>query len=314
MTSSGDLHGLPGVVSFQRMGGEYRSLGPGIEDLFGYSAEALLSGDPPPLELVLARDRERVARHWRSQKGPATTTFRALHRAGHVVTVEERISDAGLGLWLDRGELERTRQREEAELLMRRLGELAGGIVHELNNPLAGIVNYARVAQRLAGEDARLREVADGILAEAQRMLDTADTLRSLSPRPSGEGPRAVAPQDLLRSTLGLIRAPLRDAGVRYALEPAPAELPHVAERGHGLHVALLFLVDSLRVAQPKSLTLLARRVGGHVELVLAHDAKGEPVGVDLVRDLLGEHDCELEQRGSGNAREILVRVPMLGD
>lgn len=313
MTSSGDLSGLPGVVSFQRVAGEYRSLGAGIEDLFGYSADSLLSEDPPPLELVLARDRERVARHWRAQ-GPATTTFRALHRGGHVVTVEERISAAGLGLWLDRRELERTRQRQEAEVLMRRLGELAGGIVHELNNPLAGIVNYARVAQRLAGEDARLREVADGILAEAQRMLDTADTLRSLSPRPAGEGPRAVAPQDLLRSTLGLIRAPLRDAGVRYRLEPAPAELPHVAERGHGLHIALLFLVETLRVAQPKSLTLLARRVGGDVELVLAHDAETEPVGVDLVRDLLGEHECELELRGSGEAREILVRVPMLGE
>lgn len=313
MTSSGDLNGLPGVVSFQRVGGEYRSLGSGIEGLFGYSAQALLSGDPPPLELVLARDRERVARHWRSAEA-AVTIFRALHRGGQVVTVEERIGADGLGLWLDRGELERTRQREEAEVLMRRLGELAGGIVHELNNPLAGIVNYARVAQRLAGEDARLREVADGILAEAQRMLDTADTLRSLSPRPSGEGPRAVAPQDLLRSTLGLIRAPLRDAGVRYKLEPAPAELPHVAERGHGLHIALLFLVETLRVAQPKSLTLLARRVGGNVELVLAHDAETEPVGVDLVRELLGEHECELELRGSGEAREILVRVPMLGD
>ncbi|MGE0708978.1 MAG: PAS domain-containing protein [Planctomycetota bacterium] len=302
----------PGVVRFVRRQGELVELGHEVEAIWGYARDDLLAGAPPPLELVAAEDRPAVSRAWR-QPGAQVLEFRSQHRDGSQRWVEERSTAEGEGLWIDRSEVERARLRRESDLLMHRLGDLAGGIVHEVNNPLAGVVNYARVVRRLAAHDERLREVADGILSESARVLETIDVLRSLTPAVAGEGPRPVAPEALLRGVLGLVRAPLRDAGIRYAIEPCAEELPAVVEHGHGLHVTLLLLVEALRTARPTSLRLRARRGrGGAVELVIAHDGEAVPRGGWLVQELLREHSADLELVTSGSAAEraVVLRVP----
>jgi signal transduction histidine kinase len=303
--SVGDLGGLPGVVFFVRSAGEVVEIAPGVEELWGYTPAELLAGSPPPLESVLLADRVRVAKAW-AQPGRGRLEFRLCHRDGTLRWVDERVDADGQGLWLDRTPGQHERRRGDAEALMRRLGGLAGGIVHEVNNPLAGIVNYARVAQRLAGDDERLGEVASGILSEAQRVLGTIDVLRSLCPRPAGEEARPVDAGGLVRGVLGLVRAALRDSGIRYTLSEVPPDLPRVREQGHGLHIAVLLLIELMARCGPTKLDLGIKRLGDRVQVTLSHDTDLAQLDTWLARDLLNEHAAELTQR----AHEVVILLP----
>lgn len=300
---------LAGVVAYRRADGALTDVGEGAGELFGHEGEALVAEKPALLALVALADRERVARAWRGEH-PGLLRFRCLSKEGALRHVEERQSPDGCGLWIDRSEEVREAERRDAQRLMRKLGDLAGGIVHEVNNSLAGIVNYARLAERLAGKDPRLAEVAAGILSESDRVFGTVDVLRSLAPRPEGEGPRAVEAADVLRGVLGLVRAPLRDDGVRYALATVPEGIPPVTEIGHGLHLALLLMIETIRDGKPTSLVLsVSAPSPSHVEFALDHDASIEGSTEGLLLELLSEQRATLKL----SSPRATLRVPAYG-
>ncbi|MDJ0848932.1 MAG: ATP-binding protein [Myxococcota bacterium] len=78
---------------------------------------------------------------------------------------------------------ENVSERKRAELAVRRsdrlasVGTLAGGMAHEINNPLGALILAARSAQRHVGEPARVGELLEHIVANAQRCSGIVESL-----------------------------------------------------------------------------------------------------------------------------------------
>jgi C4-dicarboxylate-specific signal transduction histidine kinase len=121
-------------------------------------------------------------------------------------------------------ELEADGQRKELTHMMRvaALGELSGGLAHELSQPLAAILANAQAAQALLAQKPRdeelLSEILHDIVQEDFRAGQVVHRLRRLLKR----GEQQLAPtslNDLISSTLGLLHSELVGRKIRVETE-----------------------------------------------------------------------------------------------
>ena len=70
------------------------------------------------------------------------------------------------------------RQMQEAEAQARQkqklesIGTLAGGVAHEINNPITGIINYAQLILDIVEPESQQAEYAGEIIQESQRISE----------------------------------------------------------------------------------------------------------------------------------------------
>jgi two-component system sensor kinase FixL len=134
---------------------------------------------------------------------------------------------------------ERHRSDAESHRLQERLmhvsrlatvGEMASGIAHELNQPLAAIATYAHACDRLLGApDPEIAEVQDALRQIADQAVRAGDIIRKLRALARTED-TSRAPCDVnevIEELTELIRSDARSHGVEYRHELAP-NLPRV--------------------------------------------------------------------------------------
>ena len=234
-------------------------------------------------------------------------------------------------------DLAEVRQLEEQVIQAEKLatlGQLAAGVVHELNNPLTGITVYGEFLLRKAereGRDPAEVEKLRRIVEAAERILRFTRDLVTYA-RPSSGEPQRLSVHEVLDQSVVFCEHVLRSAGVEVARDYAAA-LPPIAGVRDQLGQVFVNLVTNACHAMPGGGTLTLRTdepEPGVVRVQVRDEGEGiapehlerifEPffttksrdrgtgLGLSIVRNIVVQHGGEIEvhsQPGQGTTFEL---------
>ena len=169
----------------------------------------------------------------------------------------------------------RARAELEDQLLqaqkLEAIGTLAGGVAHEINNPIMGIMNYAQLILDRLGPDSPVAEFATEIGEETQRVATLVKNLLSFA-RQDKETHRSPARMcDIVESTLSLVRAVMRHDQITIETS-IPEDLPKIGCRSQQVRQVIMNLLTNARDAlnekyaghdDDKKIVITARVHGG---------------------------------------------------
>ncbi len=125
------------------------------------------------------------------------------------------------------------------------VGTLAGGVAHEINNPINGIMNYAQLIEDGLEPERPERAYATEIIRESERIAGIVRDLLAFA-RQERHAHSPTRPIDIVTGVLSLIRTLLKSD--RIALEVDVSErLPQVSCRTHQIQQVLMNLMTNAR-------------------------------------------------------------------
>jgi two-component system, cell cycle sensor histidine kinase and response regulator CckA len=156
------------------------------EELSGYSRDELLSKNF--YEIIHKDDQALVMeRHMQRQQGikiPSNYSFRIIHKSGdvkwielNVVVIDWQGETASLNFLRDITERRQTEEKLARSKKMESLGLLAGGVAHDLNNVLSGMVSYPDLLLLDLPEESKLRKPIETIRESGRRAADIVQDL-----------------------------------------------------------------------------------------------------------------------------------------
>lgn len=161
------------------------------------------------------------------------------------------------------------------------LGQLAGAVTQQLNNPLTVILGYASLLEDVHALDNHERKGVEAILTEARRMKITLESLSRISRTQDGQF-TSVAVTDLLFDMETLYSAEFLRRAIEFRVNIATG-LPNVMGDAQQLRQALLHClqfcmeaVESVTTGQgERTIRLEANHEGGRVQIFVAHSGPG---------------------------------------
>lgn len=200
----------------------------------------------------------------------------------------KRVNDElrALNETLEQKVLERTRQLEEAQSRLRHaeklsaLGRLAATIVHEINNPLSGILTYLYLLKSELGLDDSMREDLSLLEREVNRIAELVKRLRSFS-KPAQHERKPVVLEDILKDVLLLLKKDLEGHKINLTVEAAP-DLPPVLASAGELHEVFLNLIINARDAMPQGgdLSITLQRRASWAVITITDTGTGIPPAI----------------------------------
>jgi two-component system, NtrC family, sensor kinase len=181
------------------------------------------------------------------------------------------------------------------------IGQLAGGVAHELNNPLTVVMGYAELIQDSAAEE-KIRRNAEVILHESQRMRQIIESLARFW-KPS--------PAELLPLDLGLLLAEItaeqrpeyERAGIAFDVSIVP-DLPEAHANSEQMRQVFLQILSHAEAAlkavaeeEEKRIRLQALLVKDRIQVLVSNTGPGFP-NPDRAFDPF----FTLKQAGSGSS------------
>lgn len=169
------------------------------------------------------------------------------------------------------------------------MGELAAGLAHELNQPLAALLANTQAAARLLADDPPELDTARGAMQsaaeQARRASDVVARLRRSIERPGAGAPvQAVALAATVRSTLHLLEPELARRGVRTQVEADDgvhvlADSVALEQIGHNLIMNAAQAMEQVPVDE-RELRLCIRHEGESAVLAVEDNGPGLPPDV----------------------------------
>jgi signal transduction histidine kinase len=160
------------------------------------------------------------------------------------------------------------------------LGQLAGNVTQQLNNPLTVILGYASLLEDTPHLDEQQRRGIEAILSEARQMRTTLQSLSHIARAPGGAR-TAISVPELLKDLEQLHRAEFLQRSIQFRLNVAPT-IPRVLCQAQQLRQAVLhclqFAMESVEHADPgsdRTVRLEATAEGNRVKIVVAHSGPG---------------------------------------
>jgi signal transduction histidine kinase len=236
-------------------------------------------------------------------------------------------------LWAERQEMEEHLAERDKIFT---LGLLAGGVAHDLNNPLAVISGHAQVLQRRVQDPQTAEHLAE-ILAAVDRCAHiVADMLNFARRHPAERIPVDVA--QVLHATLGMRTRKLATGGVDLQVDVAD-DLPIISGDGHQLQqVFLNILVNAEQaVGERGTVRVTARAVPASADdrdvvvefwndgprippellprifdplFTTKAGEEGTGLGLFICRRIVREHGGTVEARSNAEGTTFTVCIP----
>ncbi|MGO9991796.1 MAG: PAS domain S-box protein [Steroidobacteraceae bacterium] len=296
------------AITGKTLDGIVTSWNSGAEHIFGYTAEEVIG---KPVTILIPPDHldEEPQIVERVRHGERIEHFETVRRRkdGRDIDVSLNISpikDAtgkiiGVSkIVRDITERERFRQRLRQAEKMEAVGRLAGGVAHDFNNVLAGVLAYGEMLFEEAPVDSPLKRYAQNVLTAASRGRELVEQILAYSRSQDGKrGPVDFA--NVVAETLELLRGSL-PAGIR--LEASAPELPLIViGDATQLHQVAMNLCSNAIHAMSSGGTLrvILETVEIDAERVLLHGMLGPGRYARLI----------VEDSGSGMDEATLERI-----
>ena len=161
------------------------------------------------------------------------------------------------------------------------MGEMAASIAHEINQPLAAIVNNANASLRWLSQDppnvTRARSVLERVVGDGARASEVISSIRSMLEK-SGQDWTPLDVNDLIREVMAFVRADLRSHGIAVQTELAEV-LPLVSAVRIQLQQVLLNLIanaaESMVAVEDRArvLTVRSQKTDGCDILIAVEDS-----------------------------------------
>ncbi len=217
------------------------------------------------------------------------------------------------------------------------LGQLAAGIVHEINNPLTSISVYGEYLlgklSRGGADDSDVKRI-ERILRSADRIMSFTRNLLTYA-RPSKEEAQPVDVREVLEEAVGFCEHVIREARVTVVRE-YERDLPNVSAVPGQLHQVFVNLVtNACNAVDDGGQVRLSTRLAGHdrVQVSVEDDGigipaedrervfepffstrrrgKGTGLGLSIVKSIVEQHRGSIEIESElGIGTKVLVTLP----
>jgi PAS domain S-box-containing protein len=154
------------------------------------------------------------------------------------------------GVVVNSRDITETRRLEEQLMQSQKIesiGTLAGGVAHEINNPINGIMNYAQLILDRLEKGSPAREFAREILTETQRIARIVRNLLTFA-RHEKQSHSPALLSDIVSAVLSLIQAVMRRDQIDLQVE-IPEDLPKIKCRSQQIQQVLMNLMTNARDA-----------------------------------------------------------------
>ena len=218
------------------------------------------------------------------------------------------------------------------------LGQLAAGVVHELNNPLTSITVYADYLLGKAVRDAATpegdREKLRRILASAQRILAFTRELVQYA-KPVGYELDAVEVNDVVRTAVSFCEHLFERAAIELHLDLSPDVPPIHAVPGQLEQVVINLVTNAAHAVEASGGVVAVRTRRGHREVRIEiadsgpgiaepdrerifepffttkSDGKGTGLGLPIVKNIVEQHQGRIEvARADEGGASFIVALP----
>jgi two-component system NtrC family sensor kinase len=220
------------------------------------------------------------------------------------------------------------------------VGKLAAVVAHEINNPLSGVLTYAKLlrkwVERGEFDDQRRHEMRDSLELIESEVRRCGDVVRNMLMFSRSSSATEFAPADLndvVRRALRLIQHKMELAAVHLDLEAAP-ELPRVHCDGAQVEQVVLALLINAVEAMPKGGELRVRTSASDGQVAIAigdtgagippevldrifepfvstKDSQGLGLGLAVSKQIADRHHGKLEVRSAPGGTTCTLVLPI---
>jgi PAS domain S-box-containing protein len=244
----------------------------------------------------------------------------------------------------ERKRVEEEKQRMEQQLLLSgrlaAVGELAAGVAHELNNPLAAVQGYAQLLATKQDLDEAIRQDVETIYREAQRASRITANLLSFSRRHEPER-KPVSVNNCIEKSLELHAYRMRVNNIEISTE-LQADLPTTMADFYQLQQVFVNIITNAEQAMTESngrgkLEVTSQLSGDMIQVRLSDDGPGMPeevlsrafdpffttkdvgkgtgLGLSICYGLIQQHGGHIRAESSPDkGTTILVEIPVISE
>lgn len=212
-----------------------------------------------------------------------------------------------------RKKLDEERQLNQQSMKMASLGELAAGIGHEVNNPLAIMVSHLEMLREQIQPDQKAQETISKIFDAGLRIRDIVDGLRSVTRDYTKEQARHHDANKLTDSIYRLLHEIYKKEGIDLSFTPLK-ESAQIQVRFGALQQVLMNLVsnahDALKDSKRKNIDITTRIEKEHLLIEVSDSGCGIPE-VDLEKIFQSFYTTKEVGKGTGLGLSISQKIIM---